>query len=99
MEEQKSIPTIKAISDDDFGDIKQLNELIKLTNSIPLTLGILFALIFYKSRLKEKTLEMQKIDDSQLYNQLRFKDLQAQIDSLRDELMKNKRDKGDNYDL
>lgn len=93
-EEPKYTPSIKAISDDEFADLKQLTDILKITNSMPLAVALFIAILFYKKYDGFKHCNCndytRKIEDKILYLELRNKDVQLQLDDIRRDINKDK---------
>lgn len=70
-------------------DLNELSQLIKITNSIPLAIALFISILFYKKydgfkhcNCNEYT---RKNEDKCLFLELRVKDLQNQIDQIRND--------------
>jgi hypothetical protein len=70
-------------------DLKELSELMKITNSVPLAVALFIAIIFYKKYDGFKHCNCndytRKIEDKTIYLEIKVKDLQSQIDDLRND--------------
>jgi hypothetical protein len=67
-------------------DLKELSELMKITNSVPLAVALFIAIIFYKKYKHCNCNDYnRKIEDKTIYLEIKVKDLQNQIDDLRND--------------
>jgi hypothetical protein len=87
---------VQPIKDD--VDFKELSELIKVTNSVPLAIAIFMMIFFYRNLHKFADCSCKetnrKLEDKAIYLELKTKDLQHQIDDLSIQC-KNKRNLSD----
>jgi hypothetical protein len=67
-------------------DFKELSELIKITNSVPLAIALFMAFLFYRKIDKldhcDCNVYTRKIEDKAIFLEMKTKDLQSQIDDM-----------------